>query len=86
MPDRIAVIESPRYSAEAEKLSLTQGIREMAQGIPKLPAEEYESWGFISAASSEANRRNIPGVESIGGPARAVKLLHDKGIHAPVYL
>lgn len=79
------VIESPKYAAEAERLAQSPAIIGMARAIPKLPPDEYESWGFISAASSEAQRQGAK-AESIGGPARAVKILHDKGVHAPLVI
>ena len=82
----MAVIESPKYQAEAEQLAQSPVIIAMARAIPKLSPDEYGRWPFISAASSEANRQGAQGVHSIGGPARAVKILHDQGVHLPLVI
>jgi hypothetical protein len=67
------IIESGQYASEAERLAQDPAIRDMAA---TLPADvDTSSWDFMQKANAEAHRRNVQGIESIGGVARAIGLI-----------
>lgn len=69
------IIEDGHYASEAERLAQDPAIRAMAATLP--PDVDTSSWDFMQKANAEAHRRNVEGIESIGGVARAIGLIVD---------
>jgi hypothetical protein len=72
MSAHIAVVESDDYRAEVDALTRDPIILDMVETVRSVSADERQSWGFISAASGEYQRRGGTNARSIGGPARAI--------------